>query len=121
MTSYALGYSRKKVVVASDTLAYVPDIREVKPLGFVSKVLAIPHLNAVLFSRGQYEICVRAWAALMIPPTAKSVEDAAAALPEMLRSISIAYCDEHDIGDYRDVCLLELAFIGFSPAKGRIR
>jgi hypothetical protein len=121
MTEYAIGFGRKKVAIASDTLAYVPDLREVKPLGFCSKVLAIPHLNAVLFSRGQYEIAVRAWAALMIPLTARTVEEAAAALPEMLRSISVDYCTKQGIDDYRDIGLLELAFVGFSTAKNRMR
>lgn len=121
MTAYAIGLSRKKVVVASDSLAYVPDRREVKPLGLCSKVLVIPHLNAAILSRGQYELAVRAWAALMIPLTARTLEDAAAALGDMLRSISASYCDEHDLGDYREVGLLELVFVGFSAAKNRTR
>lgn len=121
MTAFAIGYSKRKVSIASDTLAYVPDLREVKPLGFISKVLVIPHLNAVLFSRGQFELAVRAWAALSLPITAQTLEEAAAALPEMLRSISAAYCDEHDLGDYRATGLLELAFVGFSTAKNRMR
>lgn len=121
MTAYAIGFSRKKVVAASDSLAYVPDRSDVKPLGFCSKVLAIPHLNAAILSRGQYELAVRAWAALSLPITAQTLEEAAAALPDMLRSISVAYCDEHDLGDYRDVGLLELAFVGFSTAKNRMR
>src|SRR5262249_43396538 len=88
---------------------------------FASKVLSLPHLNAVLLSRGQFEIMVRAWSALMIPLTARTIEEAAQRLPQMLSTISDDYCDRQGVDDYQSIGLVECVLAGWSPAKNRMR
>lgn len=121
MTAFAIDFGRTRATVVSDSLAYMPDRHEVKPLGFIQKVMPIPHLKAVLFSRGQYEITARAWSALMIPLTVRTIEDAAAQLPEMFRQIADGYCIRQGIDDYRGVGLLEAVLLGWSAEKKRMR
>jgi hypothetical protein len=121
MSAFAIQFGAKRATIACDSLAYVPDRREVKPLGFISKVLVLPHLKAVLFSRGQYEVLVRAWCDLMAAPDVSTIEQAAERLPGMLRIASDAYCAEQGIDDYREVGLLEAFMFGWSPAKRRMR
>lgn len=121
MTAFAIQLGARRVAIAADTLVYLPDRRQVRPMGFTNKVLALPHLRAALFGRGQHELCTRAWIELMADPSRTSVEAVAAKLPAMLRSIAEAYCRREDLPDYREIGLLELVLVGWSPRANRIR
>jgi len=121
MTAFAIKFERSSVTIASDTLAYVPRRGEARPLGFISKVIGLPQLRAVLFSRGQYEILVRVAAAAMLSPQTLGIEDLADALPAMLRIETDAYAEAHDIDDWRGVNLCEVVLAGWSEAGERMR
>jgi hypothetical protein len=108
--------------VAGDTLAYMPDRHEVRPLGFIQKVLPLPHLKAVLFSRGQYQILVTAYAGLLLIPQLIDIEDAAAALPAALQAATAWYCEQQGISeDPTSVGLLEAVLLGWSEREKRTR
>ena len=68
-----------------------------------------------------YEITVRAAAELMLSPILFGIEDAAEALPAILRALSVQYAERHDIEDYTSVGLLEIALAGWSEAEQRMR
>jgi hypothetical protein len=121
MTAFAIDFQRDRVTVAGDTLGYAPDRTEVRPLGFIAKILPLPHLKAVLFSRGQYQILVTVAAQLFLSPQIMTIEDAAAALPDMLRAATDQYAEQHGIDDPASVGLLEAALCGWSEAEQRMR
>jgi hypothetical protein len=121
MTAFAIDFRRDRVSVAGDTLGYAPDRTEVKPLGFIPKILPLPHLKAVLFSRGQYQILVSAAAQLFLSPQIMTTEDAAEALPGMLQAATHQYAEQQGIGDPYSVGLLEAALCGWSEAEQRMR
>ena len=121
MTAFAISFARDRVVVASDTLGYAPDRHEAKPLGFVSKIIPLPHIHAVLFGRGQMSIIYQAAVELMRAPNLFDVEDAALALPAALRTITAAYADDNDIEEWGTVGLAEVALAGWSDRGRRMR
>jgi hypothetical protein len=112
---------RAVFTVASDSLGYAPDRRSVRPLGFIQKVLPLPRLPAVIFSRGQYEICVRAMTDLMHCANLRDASDAAEMLPEILRRATAVYCSAHGIPNGRSVLLSEIMLAGWSPSKRQMR
>lgn len=121
MTAFAIDLRRDRITIASDSLSYLPDRTEVQPLGFASKVLVLPHVKAALFSRGQFQITVNAYAQLLLLPQLRSIEDVADALPEILRNITDMYCDQMGIEDRRSLVMLDLTLCGFSAANSRMR
>ena len=110
MTAFALKFDRKSIAIAADTIAYVPDQTQAKPVGFVDKVAAFPHLRAALFGRGQIKIAGGATAWLAMSPELFSVEDAAERLPEILASVSDRYCDEQGLGSVDSRHFMDSAF-----------
>jgi hypothetical protein len=120
MTAFAIDFQRDRATIAGDTLAYAPSRTDARPLGFISKVLPLPQIRGVLFSRGQYQVTVHAHAALSMMPQVTTIE-AAAALPEVLNEASIAYAAQCDIHDYAEVGLAEVALCGWSDAERRMR
>jgi hypothetical protein len=121
MTAFAIKFERRSIAIASDTIAYVPDKRQAKPVGFVNKVAVFPHLRAALFARGQMQILGSAAADIAMRPDLFSIEDAATRLPEALADISECYCDQHGLDDWRTLALAEVVFTGWSAAEGRMR
>lgn len=121
MSAFAINFQRDTATIAGDTLAYVPDRNEVKPLGFIAKILPLPHLKAVLFSRGQYEILVTAASRLFLSTQIMTIEGAAEALPAILWDATEQYSARHGIDDPTSVGLLEAALLGWSEAEQRMR
>jgi hypothetical protein len=122
MTAYAIDYRADKLTVASDTLGYLPDRREVKPLGFICKVLHLPQIRAVMFGRGQQWITTQAVAALSISAQILAIEDAAEALPDILRKLTKQYAAAVGLaGDPGQLALLEITLAGWSEDQKRMR
>ena len=121
MTAYAIDFRKTRAVVASDTLSYAPDRREVVPLGFINKVLPFPHLKAVLFSRGQVQIIASVYAGLLTVPQILDLEDLVTALPASLRFATQAYAMAQGIEDPVNAGLLEVVLIGWSERHKRMR
>lgn len=121
MTAFALHFQRDRLTIACDTLAYLPDQREARPLGYINKVLPLPHLKAVIFARGMWDLTCEAQLALLMNPTLRTIEDAAEALPKSLRYISEQFADRNDIDDYRTVAMLELVLAGWSESERRMK
>jgi hypothetical protein len=121
MTAFAIDFRRDRLTVAGDTLGYTPDRREVKPLGYVSKILPIPHLKAVLLSRGMLAITAHAATQIMLSPTLFTLEAAAAALPGILSRVTDEYAAAVEMDDWRSLGLLEVVFGGWSEVEGRMR
>jgi hypothetical protein len=117
MTAFAIDYRADRVVVAADSLAYEGD----KPVGFISKILMIPHLRALLLSRGYVEIAAWTVASLLLKPAVFSLEAAADALPETLNDVTAQLCAESGIPDTGDQHISEICLIGWSEAEGRMR
>lgn len=122
MTAFAIDFRRDRATVQADSLAYMPDLHDVRPLGVsLNKVLTLPHLDAVLFGRGQMEIVVRAWVSLMLEPhISKTIEQAAARLTDILWNVTVDYADEHGF-DPGGAAVLECALVGWSKAEQRMR
>ncbi len=120
MTAFVIDIRRDKLSVAADTCGYLVG-EVIKPVGFVSKVLAIPHLRAVLFGRGITAIGYRVGFDLMVSPQLQTIEAAAEALPGMLRRITEQYADEQGIEDHREIQIFEAAFGGYSERDKRAK
>lgn len=118
MTAYAISFQPRRVLIASETLAYLPDRTAAPPLGFVLKVWTIPRLRAAIVARGQMSIALAAAARLMATPALETVEDAAEELPAILRRDTQDYCANYGID--RTVGLLELQLIGWSVPQQRM-
>lgn len=121
MTAFCIDFHADRLTVAGDSLAYLPDRNEVRPLGYIPKVIPVTNLRAVIFARGIHLISVRAAAFLMLSPAVYSVEAAAEVLPEALRRISDEYAEQVGIENWPALGLAEVIFGGWSPAAGRIR
>jgi hypothetical protein len=122
MTAFAIDFRKTRATVAADTLGYIPDLHEVRPIGFINKILPLPHLKAVLVARGQQQILVQAWAGLYLVPQMLDVEDAAGALPAMLQFSTQTYCVEQGIQeDPTGFGLLEVVLLGWSEREKRMR
>lgn len=117
MTAFVVSFGAKTATVGADTLAYLPNG---DPVGFVSKVLALPHIRSVLFSRGQFEITAAAWGQLHALPDLTSVEQAAELLPQLLRDEAERFCQCHRLGDHKQRVLIEVVLIGWSAKKKRM-
>src|SRR5262249_20419559 len=103
------------------SLGYAPDRRSVRPLGFIQKVLPLPRLPAVIFSRGQYEICVRATVDLMHCAALRDADGAADMLPEILRRATAKYCAAQGIPNRRGMLICEVVFAGWSGSQRQMR
>lgn len=121
MTAFAVRLEPRRLTVAGDTLAYVPDRHDARPLGFISKVIPLPQINAVLFSRGMYAVCVNAAAHLFLAPDIFSIEDAAERLPGILRQVTDSYAAQHEIEDHTALGMLELIIAGWSEQQQLMR
>ena len=96
MTALAIDIRRERLAVGSDTAGYlIAD--EIAPLYYVSKVLAMPYLRAVLFGCGITAIGYKAAFDLMVSPQLLTIEAAAEALPDMLHRITEQYAAEMGI------------------------
>jgi hypothetical protein len=122
MTAFALTYTPNRVIVASDTLGYVPNRREAKPLGFIPKILPLPHLQSLLFGRGQMALLYRAGLEFMLAPQLRHVEAAAEVLPDLMRKLTSNYAIEMDLpADWESLGIFEGYLIGWSEQVGRMR
>lgn len=121
MTAFAFHLTRDRFVVAADSLGYAPDRRSVRPVGFIQKVLPLPRLPAVIFSRGQYAICVQAMVDLMHLPELRDADAAAERLPEILRQATATYCSKQGIPSAASLLICEVIFAGWSASQGRMR
>lgn len=121
MTAFAVSFSKSRVIVCADTLAYSPDRVEAKPLGFFSKVFPLPHLKAVVFGRGMMQIPAAAALWLSLSPQINTIETAAAELQTALRDATERYCAEHDIADPTAYGMAEIALAGWSEAERRMK
>jgi hypothetical protein len=54
MTAYAISFARERVVVAADTVFYLPDRQAAPPriVGYGTKIHPLAHLRAAIFGRG---------------------------------------------------------------------
>jgi hypothetical protein len=120
MTAFVIDIRRDRLSVGSDTCGYLVG-EQIKPVGFVSKVAAIPHLRAVLFGRGITAIGYRAAFDVMVSPQHQTLEAAAAALPGILRQITETYADEQGIDDHRELQVFEAVFGGYSLRDKRAK
>ena len=118
MTAFAYEIRPGRLVVASDTMAYVPNGG---PLCFIDKVIPLPRFHAVLFMRGMHAIGVAAAGALATAPALLDIEDAAAALPEILRRLTAEYCGGVGIDDPASALLVNLMFAGWSESDRRMK
>ena len=118
---YAIDFRPDRVTVAGDTVAYTADRTEMKPMGFVSKIIPIPTLKAAIFSRGVYGIVVMAAARLLHAPLLTDVDSTAEALPGILAECSDTFAAAAGIADWRSVALLEAVLIGWSEQENRPR
>ena len=118
MTAFTLRIGLKSAVVAGDTLSYAVDKR---PLGYMNKLFPLPHVKSVLIFRGQVQPTIDAWSALTWMLDLTSIEQIGERLPKILRDISITYCRNAGIRDYRTVAMLEIAVIGWSAKDKAIR
>jgi hypothetical protein len=121
VTAFAIKFYRDIVSIASDTLAYMPDKTQARPLGFVNKVIAFPHHRAALFGRGQIQIIGDAAAAITISPELFSIEDIAERLPATLAEASELYCVRHHLDDWHTLGLAEVVLAGWSETESRMR
>lgn len=120
MTAFVIDIRRERLAVAADTCGYVVG-EVVKPLGFTSKVVSIPHLRAVLFGRGITAIGHRAGFDLMLSPTVHTIEEAAEALPAMLRVVTEEHAEANGIADHRELQVFEAVFGGYSERDRRVK
>lgn len=119
MTAYALDYRADRLVIAADTIAYDDKATSV---GEVSKVLQLPHLRAVILSRGKFSIALHLLGMLFLKPGVQTIEDAAAALPALLRGLTSTYAHRMAIADdHTAMELMEVAIAGWSDAEQRMR
>jgi hypothetical protein len=102
MTAFVIDYRADKLAIGSDTLGYVVGA-DVAPVGFISKVFVLPRFKAVLFGRGICSICLKAGFELMIGAHIRTFDDAAAALPALLRQVTEDYAAEQEIDDHRSL------------------
>ena len=121
MTAIAILFERNRMMIAADTLGYAPDRKSVRPLGFISKVMIIPHLRGVLFSRGMFQVTVESAASLLLSPQLATIEAAADALPEILIGHTEKYAARQGISDWPRLGLLELVFAGWSETENRMK
>jgi hypothetical protein len=121
MSAFVIDFRQDRIIVATDTLAYAPDRHNVKPLGFISKVIPIPHLHCLIFGRGMAKIIFQAAVELMLSPNLADIEDAATALPDALRRITDAYADENQIDHWGEVGLADVNLVGWSERSRRMR
>jgi hypothetical protein len=119
MTAFVVSRETRRLLVASDTLAYSIDQTDPKPLGFVAKAIPIPHLRAVLCSRGA--LAIGAWAAaeLTVTPGVATYRDAIEALRDILIRVTARYAEEQGIADPDALMLYEALFCGWNEATGR--
>jgi hypothetical protein len=120
MTALAVDYRADRVSIAADSLCYL-DTAE--PVGSVTKVYQIPHLRAVFFGCGKMVLMVRALTNLMLRPELTTIEQAAEALPDILRRVTEAYIDRNDLDDDDDKLkfMTFCAIAGWSDAEQRMR
>jgi hypothetical protein len=121
MTAFSIDLQPRRLTVASDTLAYLVGPHEAKPLGTLAKVIPLPHIRAVVFARGMWQLQVGAAMALYASPQLQTIELAAEALPGILDGLSVAYAEQNDLGDYTQVAMLEFVLAGWSEAEQRMR
>lgn len=120
MTAFAIDFHPDRLTIASDTLGYIPSGAGAKPAGFYDKVHQIPHLNAVIFARGQ--LWIAAWAAVHLAMGgANSLENAALSLPAALREITQKYAEIYGISDIANRGVAEVVFAGWSKADRRMK
>ncbi len=121
MTAFAIDFQPQRLTIASDTLAYAVGEGFTRPLGFIDKVLPVTRLNAVIFNRGQFQICVQAQAYLALAVDLKSLEEAAQALPAALRQITAAYAAQIGLDDACSHLVAEISFAGWSETDQRMK
>lgn len=120
MTAYAISFEKTQATIASDTLCYVPNRQEARPLGFMSKVFVVPHLKCAILTRGIMQISAVAATRLNLSPQVRTIEDAAAVLPEMLMAETQRWADEQEIADPASLAIAEVALLGWSEAERRM-
>lgn len=116
MTAYALHFRPGEVVIASDTLIYSA-LGE--PMSFRDKVLPLPRLKAAFFSRGADTIGINAIATVALRYDLVTLEDVAAALPDILREVTERMADEAGIVDPDQLLLFEGRLLGWSAAENK--
>lgn len=115
MTAFVIDYRADRVAVAADTLVYDGDTI----IGHTHKVIQLPQLRALLLARGTIEVVKRAAMRLQLDPALFASEDAAEALPQILREVAGALAEEN--GKPADAYPTEVTFAGWSPAHQRMR
>jgi hypothetical protein len=119
LTAFIISRDTRRLLIASNTLAYSPDLTEPRPLGFAAKAIPIPHLRAALCSRGALQIGTSAAAHLALTPGVATYQDAIEALPEILTGLTTEYAEKQDIEAPEDLMLYEALFCGWNEATGR--
>jgi hypothetical protein len=123
VTSYSFDYRRDRFTVAADTLGYLPDQRQVKPMGFINKVRPLNHARSVVFARGQQWILAQAVAEIEADTAVDSFEAAQRHLSESLRRNAVRYAelvgiDKRKLGT---TMLIEITLAGWSQTEKRTR
>lgn len=108
---------RERVLIATDTLSYTLDGPENAPLGFSSKVLAVPHLRGALVGAGAYELLVRTHGELLMRPYLLTNSDVLRELPEILIELTEQLCEQRGMGDHRELVLFTAGWIGWNEVE----
>jgi hypothetical protein len=121
MTAFALEMTRDRFTVCADSLGYT--INGGKPLTVaMQKVIPLPALRAVIYSRGMFQITVHVAAELMMRYDIQDIEHAAEILPELLSTATERVCALHDIEtDPAELMMLEFTLAGWSERDRRVK
>jgi hypothetical protein len=121
LTAYAVYLARERVVVASDTAAFLPDRRAPRLLGHITKVLPLAHLRAAIFGRGMQMIITGAAGLVALSPNLDTIEKVAGAMPEALERATARYCLDAGIENHAAYGLVEACLAGWSETERRMR
>jgi hypothetical protein len=87
VTAFAIDLRRERVEIAADTAVFVPTTAgDQKAIGRTSKIYPVPHLRCLVFGRGFLQVIAEAAFVLGTAPGLETAEDAAAAMPQVLRA-----------------------------------
>jgi hypothetical protein len=123
VTAYAISFARERVVIAADTVFYLPDRQAAPPriLGYGTKVHPLAHLRAAIFGRGIGKLITETAGLVLMAPHLDSIERVAGTMPQMLRAVTGRYCRSAGIDDPSAYGMAEVYLVGWSEADRRMR
>jgi hypothetical protein len=117
MTAASLMCFADRVTIAADTRVY-DDLGET--VGYAAKIYALPHLRAGVFCRGKLSITLGVVTKLLLSPQIHSFDDAAAAIGDLYREVTDAWCGAVGF-DRTGQRLHEGMLAGWSESERRMR